>query len=211
MSGSSIFLINKNFEGHEEYEFANSWFFSPVIWSVLSDKYLPRDMFGHIQSMISFNGNEVFTKINNIMNNSDLNYERVCWELSNQQVFFTKDKKIVSDSIREFLNANNKYDVDEEDNISVLSRDHIIERWNEIADCIDEIDENEYPYFVFKNTSVDDSVESWFLDWDNEKDCEISKALTDNSNLVTEFVIIENGIIIDFIGNEKIKEWLKNR
>ena len=61
MSESSLWLIDKNFYGYEKYEFKNSWLFSPVLWNVLSDKYLPR-MYGHIQSLTGPFGQDVFKK-----------------------------------------------------------------------------------------------------------------------------------------------------
>ena len=114
MSESSLWLIDKNFYGYEEYEFKNSWLFSPVLWNVLSDKYLPR-MNGCIQSLTGLFGRDVFEKINLIMNESENDYERFCWEFSHQQIFNTKDKTLVSNAIRQFLELNNKYYVSEED------------------------------------------------------------------------------------------------
>lgn len=67
MSCSSLYGIKKDYVGEELYEYKNSWLFSPVVWSVLSDKYLPRDAYGYVQSIIGMNGNEVFSKINNII------------------------------------------------------------------------------------------------------------------------------------------------
>jgi len=33
--------MNNKYEGFEVKEFANSWLFSPVVWDVLFEKYLP--------------------------------------------------------------------------------------------------------------------------------------------------------------------------
>lgn len=207
MSESSIWLIDKKFVGHEEYEFNNSWFFSPAIWSVLSDKYLPRDMFGHIQSIISPYGNDVFKKLNKIMNESENDIERFCWEFSHQQIFASKDKTLVSNAIRKFLELNKDYNYNKEDGVGLLQREHIIKRWMEIADCIDEFDAEKYPYFVFKNTSVDDGVERWFTKWNEETDDVEETSLLELDEFVTEFVIVENNHIVDFKRNT---EYLKN-
>ena len=91
MSCSSIWLVDNDYIGCEEYTFQDSWLFSPVIWMVLSDKYLPRDCFGNIQNLI-FRGQRVWSEINSIMNSSDADYERICWELTNQNIFFTKEQ-----------------------------------------------------------------------------------------------------------------------
>lgn len=200
MSYSSLYGIKNNYVGEELYEYGNSWLFSPIVWSVLSDKYLPRDMYGYVQSVIGMHGNEVFLKINNIMNNSNNTPDRICWEMSNQQIFFTKDKECIVNNIHKFIEQNKEYDRHREDNISALEREHIVERFNEIANDILSLDENEYPYFVFKNTSVDDGVERWFYTYD-ENDEYADKSLKDWDKIIAEFVIIKDDKITNFVNN----------
>jgi len=204
MSSSSLYGITKDYKGKKIIDYKNSWLFSPVVWSVLSDKLLPRK-YGYIQNVIGFGGQEVWKNINNILNNSDFLTDRVLWELSGQEIFKTKDKNIVADCIRDFLKVNSKYDKSDEDNVSVLKRDHIIERWNEIATDIENLNEEKYPYFVFKNTSVDDSVENWFFKYNEESDEYEERGLNECQDLVTEFVIIENDSIVDYIPNTEYK------
>lgn len=204
MSCSSLYGITKDYKGKEIIEYKNSWYFSPVVWSVLSDKLLPRK-YGYIQNVIGSSGQEVWKNINNILNNSDFLADRVVWELSNQEIFKTKDKNIIADCIRDFLKVNSKYDKSDEDNISVLKRDHIIERWNEIATDIENLNEEEFPFFVFKNTSCDDSVAYWFIKYNEESDEYESRGLDECEDLVTEFVIIENNSIVDYIPNTEYK------
>ena len=84
-----------------------------------------------------------------------------------------------------------------------LEREHIIERFNEISDSIMSIAESQYPYFVFKNSSCDDEVERWFAKYDSEIDEHVPSSLKDFPELVTEFVVIENENIKEFIGNDK--------
>lgn len=204
MSSSSLYGITKDYKGKEINEYKNSWYFSPVVYSVLSDKLLPRKH-GYIQNVIGFGGREVWNNINNILNSSDFLADRVLWELSNQNIFKTKDKRIIADCIKDFLKINNKYDKSDEDNISVLKRDYIIERWNEIATDIENLNEEEFPFFVFKNTSCDDSVESWFLKYNEESNEYESRGLNECEDLVAEFVIIENNSIVDYILNIEYK------
>lgn len=204
MSSSSLYGITKDYKGKEIIEYKNSWLFSPVIWSVLSDKLLPRK-YGYIQSVIGFDGQEVWKNINNILNNSDYLTDRVLWELSNEEIFKTKDKNIITNCIRNFLKVNSKYDKSDEDDVSVLKRDHIIERWNEIATDIENLNEEEFPFFVFKNTSCDDSVESWFIKYNEESDEYEERGLNECQDLVTEFVVIENDSIVDYIPNTEYK------
>ena len=80
--------------------------------------------------------------------------------------------------------------------------EHILERFEEVANFIKEIDENKYQYFVFKNTSVDDNVISWFVNYGFD-DENIAKTLKDVDEHVTEFVIIKNGKIEEFVPNIK--------
>ena len=204
MSSSSLYGITKDYKGKEIIEYKNSWLFSPVIWRVLSDKLLPKKH-GYIQDVIGFGGQKVWKNINNILNNSDFLTDRVLWELSNEAIFKTKDKNIIADCIRDFLKVNSMYDKSDEDNVSVLKRDHIIERWNEIATDIENLNEEEYPFFVFKNTSCDDSVKFWFIKYNKESDEYEEQGLNECQNLVTEFVIIENNSIVDYIPNTEYK------
>ena len=65
------------------------------------------------------------------------------------------------------------------------------------------IDENEFPYFVFKNTTVDDNVERWFEKYDEESDEYISCAMSENTdNFYREFVFIKDRKIDKFVSNK---------
>lgn len=59
MSHSSLYGIKKDYTGEEIYKYRNSWWFSPIIWTVLSDKVLPRGFMGRIQSVIGIDGDDV--------------------------------------------------------------------------------------------------------------------------------------------------------
>lgn len=205
MSCSSLYGIKADYTGEILCEYKNSWWFSPVVWSVLSDKTLPKVM-GCIQHVIGMHGADVWKKINTKMNNSTNTSDRICWELSNQQIFFTKDKDCIAYNIRKFVEQNKGYDKSGEDNLSALEREHIIERFNEIADSILELDESEYPFFVFKNTSCDDGVERWFEQYDDKQDEYLECSMKDNiDNFYAEFVVIENGEIVKFISSREFK------
>lgn len=206
MSSSSIYGIRKDYTGEEILEYKNSWWFSPIIWSVLPDKYIHdyiQTPFGFKKEIIGMDGKDVWTRTNKSINECDNTLDRICWEMSNQQIFHTSDKQIISDSIMQFLKQNDTYDVSEEDNIPVLKREHIIERFTEIANDILLIDENEFPYFVFKNTTVDDGVERWFEKYDEESDEYISCAMSKNTdNFYAEFVFIKDRKIDKFVSNK---------
>ena len=206
MSYSSLFGIKKDYTGECICDFKNSWLFSPIVMAILPDKYIPQFIktpFGFKKSIISDMSGEVFNKTNERVNNCKNTADRVCWELANQQIFSTKDKQIVFDSIHKFIEQNKAYNKSDEDGISSLEREHIIERFNEIADEILGLDEDEYPYFVFKNTSVDDEVERWFFKEDENGEY-VEASLKENiDNFCAEFVVIENGEIKGFVSNKE--------
>ena len=202
MSCSSLWVMDKEYNGSVEAEFQNSWYFSPIVWDILLDKYMHDEIqtpYGYKKSFMS--DNSLFPKLNEIINNCNCMPDRICWEMSNQQVFFTKNKEVICNSIKDFIKINSNYDKDKEDNISPLEREHIIERFNEIADEILQLNENESPYFIFKNTSCDDNVEYWFSKYDENEREYNSISLKEQSKRVTEFVIINGDDNINFISN----------
>lgn len=202
MSGSYLFVIDKNYKGGALCEYPNSWLFSPSIWDVLEDKYLKEDEWGMKPRVIGV-GTSAWGDINAIMNQSENTEERVCWELSNQQIFYTKDKDVIADNILLFIKNHKKYgqkDVVTKEKECLLTKEHIIERFKQISTDIKKLDETKFPYFVLKNTSCDDSVEYWF-EYDEKKKRE--KTLKDWDELPVEFVHIENGKITGFTRVEK--------
>jgi len=198
MSYSSLWVMDKNYVGSENTEYSNSWLFSPIAWDVLLTKYMPHksvNPFSHSKcSFLSATmfDNTVNNTLNRLINNTDEQSDRVLWELCNQQVFSSKDRKFVSDSIKRFLEINKKYD-----NHLVLNSD----RWNEIAEDILRIDETEWPYFVFKNSSCDDNVEYWFSKYNEDEDEYEERSLKDVEKYVCEFVVVEDNKISKFISN----------
>lgn len=205
MSYSSLYGITGRYHGKRIKEYKNSWLFSPVIYRVLPDKYIPEEIktpYGYKKGIIGPNGSDVWVKTNEKINHCQNTQDRICWEMANQQIFFTKDRKCIADSIRKFAGQNKEYDRTN-DGTCPLGQEHIIERFHEIAADIENLDETEYPYFVFKNTSCDDSVENWFCgDYDEEADeCE-EKSLKDHDEFLAEFVVIRDGEIAEFISNE---------
>lgn len=204
MSCSSLWVMDKNFVGYELTEYSNSWLFSPIVWDVLLDKYMRADIqtpFDYKKSFITDSTGQLFNKLNQIINGCDAFFDRIIWEMSNQQIFYTKDKQLVSNAIKEALETNSQFDKSNEDNIGPLAREHIKERWLEIAKDISEIDEEEYPYFIFKNTSCDDGVEYWFSKF-NEDEQEYEKSSLKQFDIfVAEFVEISENHIINFTGN----------
>ena len=201
MSCSSLWVMDKEYNGSVEAEFQNSWYFSPIVWDILLDKYMHDEIqtpYGYKKSFMS--DNSLFPKLNEIINNCNCMPDRICWEMSNQQVFFTKDKDVIADNIRQFVKLNKKYDK-AIDGTYPLELDHIISRFNDIADEIEKTDENVSPYFIFKNTSCDDNVENWFSKYDEETEDYVDSSLKELENRVTEFVFIENNKIIKFISN----------
>ena len=204
MSYSSLWGIRPDYVGEEICDYRNSWLFTPVIIGILPDKYIPWEIhtpYGYKKSIIGMGGDDIWRKTNDEVNHCENTPDRICWEISNEQIFFTKDRKCIADNIRKFVRQNKKYDRTNEGKYP-LEHEHIIERFNEIAKDIEELNEKEYPYFVFKNTSCDDNVEYWFIgDYNEETEEYEEKPLKDWNKFLAEFVVIENGRIIKFISN----------
>ena len=204
MSCSSLYGIKKDYTAEEICDYTNSWYFSPIVYGVLPEKYIPHEIetpYGVKKGIISPYGDEIVRKTNEKVNVCGNTPDRICWELSMQNIFFTKDKAVISESIRKFVEQNKQYDKSKDDGIGALERDHIIERFNEIATDISELDEEEYPYFVFKNTSCDDGVERWFSKYNKETNDYKERPLSELEEFVAEFVVIKDGEIKDFIRN----------
>lgn len=150
MSRSSLWVITKDLKGEETFEYSNSWLFSPIVWDELLHKYMPElGLKTNFITLTMFN-KEAAVKLNTLLNESNCFQDRILWELCNQQIFYSTDKKLVSEAITFFVSAYIK---------GKEYGDHIIERFNEIANDISEIDE---PYFVLKNSSCDDAIERTF-------------------------------------------------
>ncbi|WP_143314553.1 hypothetical protein [Clostridium sp. HBUAS56017] len=196
MSTSSLWVMDENFIGERLTEFNNSWLFTPIADDILFQKYLPHKVmtsYGKTNFMTAaMFDNSIFEELNRKINSSQIKEDRIVWELTNQQVFFSKDKKLISDCIIKFLETNKKYTTDLEG--------HIFNRFEKISNEIRDICKNNYPYFVFKNTSCDDGVECWFEKYDEESEEYIKSSLKELDKHVTEFVAIE-GDNINFTSN----------
>ena len=206
MSKSSLWGINKAYVGEELIEYQNSWLFTPIITQVLCEKYVPEMLqtpfpFRKKQVIVSLDLNSIWSAANEKVNSCDNTPDRVCWEMSNQNIFCTKDKKCIAEAIRVFVKQNTQYDISETDRIGSLCREHIIERFNKIANDIEALDEEKFPHFVLKNTSCDDGVERWFYEYNEETDEREEKSLEDWNEFIAEFVVIVNGKIEKFVSN----------
>lgn len=200
MSSSSLWGLDKEYRGAELEEFSNSWYFSPIAWDMLFQKYLPErtvSQFGTKGTYMTaaMFDNTIEHDLNQKINNSEVSEDRIVWEFAMQQVFFTKDKEVVSDAIKRFMDINKEF--------AEECGDHIFERFNEVAEAISNLDESEYPNFVFKNTSVDDNVEFWFRKYNEEEEEYDEVSLREMDKTVTEFVYIEDGKITGWKNNVK--------
>lgn len=200
MSRSKMYGIRSDYTGTVLFEYPNSWLFSPNIWEMLPNKYIPdyiETPYGYKLMIIEPHyGPKVWSKTNEKVNNCDNTPDRVCWELSNQNIFSTNDKDLIADSIIKFTEQNIQY-------LEASKPENIIKRFSEIASNIRSIDEKEYPYFVFKNTTCDDGVENWFEKYDEETGEYIECSMIQNSDhFLTEFVLFKDGKIDKFVSSE---------
>lgn len=204
MSYSSLYVLDTEFHGLVDKEYKNSWWFSPIVWDVLLDKYLHDEIqtpYGYRKSLIMDHDGTLQRKLNDLINNCNSFSDRICWELSMQQVFFTKDQDVVKQGILDFVTNNAAFGAQRDDE-PLLTKDHIAGRFREIAEDIGVVEPELYPHFVFKNTSVDDHVEYWFTDGEGDE-----RSLKDWDKFITEFVQIDNGKItfannLEFFGKD---------
>jgi hypothetical protein len=201
MSYSSLWTIDKNFIGSEQAEFKNSWCFSPIAWDIILNKYIPQG--GNKRNFLteSMFNKSLFKELNDKVNNSSTQEDRILWELSSQQIFSSKDKNFIADCINKFLDINENYTND--------LGEHIFDRFKEVANEIHNIDENEYPYFIFKNSSCDNEVERWFEKYNEEIDEYEECSLLDFKDDVAELVIIVDNKVSGFITNSKLANQIK--
>jgi hypothetical protein len=199
-------MIDKAMKLQDEIEYRNSWLFTPLIWDVLFHKYLPNKcMNRYTGEKDSFLGavmcnNSIHTTLNDKINSSRNFDDRVLWEIANQQIFFTKDKSMVSEAIKRFYEENKSSE-------KLMAEDHIRDRFYEVSNDIDTLTGDSY-CFVFKNSSVDDGVVSWFRKYNAETEEYDDVSLLDAADPVAEFVLIE-GNTITFVKNTDIKEYVK--
>lgn len=153
----------------------------------------------------------VFEHLNDKINNCDNMPDRICWELSNQQIFFTKDKECIVENIHKFVEQNKGY-YKFDDGVSALEKDHVVERFLEIASDILSLDEIIYPMFILKNTSVDETVSELFYIQNDEtgkyEDCLLDNHI--NKCPYHDFVAIADGTL-EFILHDEFdfKEYRK--
>lgn len=205
MSSSSLWGINEKLYGEEILEFKNAWLFTPVACDILFQKYLPQKInspYGkrNYMAAIMFD-NSIHRELNVKINNCGIQEDRIVWEMTNQQMFYVKDKQFIADCVDKFLVTNKKF--------TGALGDHIFDRFSEIAKAILELDENEHSYFVFKNTSVDDGVEYWFETLNEETDEYEKRSLLDLDNYVTELVVVRDNCVDKFVSNTELKSFLR--
>jgi hypothetical protein len=198
MSYTSLWVIDNKWSGKEHTTYQNSHLFPPIVWNILMCKYitaLERSNTYRVDTQylcwvgLCFDKAEErkrFNMLNERINNCDVQYDRVLWELSNLSVFNAKDKEFVADCIEKFVENNFS-------NSEYKDSDHIKERFSEIAKDIRELPKR-CKYFVIHPTSCDDNVERWFS----------NKRLCSWDELVCEFTLIENNKVIGFSDNLKM-------
>ena len=198
MSYTSLWEIDKNWSGKEYTTYKNSHLFPPVVWDILMCKYIKpceRTEYNKVQtSYLCWVGfcfdekerNRRHNMLNERINSSDIQYDRVLWELSSLSVFNAKDKDFVADCIEKFVEINFTHSEYEDSK-------HIKKRFYEIAKDIRKLPKR-CKFFVIHPTSCDDNVEWWFY----------NHRLSYWNKFVCEFTIIENNKVIGFSDNLKM-------
>ena len=201
MSNSSLWSVDKEFMGEELVEFKNSWLFAPIVWDVLFEKYMPEKVYGRFGKqnfMTAIMFDETIEQ--DLVKRIDGIEDEILWCMASQYMFDISDKDLIVRCIRDFLKVNEK--------LTKQLGDHIQERFNEVADAINNLDEKESSYFIFKNTSCDDNVEYWFEEYNEEIDEYENSSLLTKTQALTLLVVIENNKVAEVIPNNKLKEYL---
>lgn len=171
MSYSSIYIIDQDTHLSNIIKYSNSWLFAPVVYEIILNSYIQDELhtsYGIAKSLFTSDGDRLFRITNKAVNNSSIMSDRVAWEVSNQQIILVKDKEFIADSLLKFVD-DHKNDVMLYNKENNLEYDHIANRFKKIAEDIRNIDSDK-KYFIFKNTSVDDSIEYFFTQHDEELD-----------------------------------------
>jgi len=188
MSYSYLYGVDVDGKGVVLKEYRNSWSFSPKVWDILAEKFsIPNGFLLGIE--------ELEKTVDSLEVD---NFERHIWELTMQRGIFSEDKEIIVSAIQNFIERYIGFSVQRQysSKREVYTSDNF-DRFREIAKDIEEIDVDKYPYFIFKNTSVDDNVESLFSGWCEETDESLEKTLYDDDNDCW-FVLFDQNKITDY-------------
>lgn len=196
MSYTSLWIIDKKWSGKEYTTYRNSHLFPPVVWDILMCKYIkPGERNLGLISNTSFLAwmlcgaskeemNRRIGMLNERINSSEIQYDRVLWELCNLSVFNAKDKDFVAECIERFVENNLDRSPKYKD------YDDIKSRFFEVAKDIRNLPKR-VKFFVIHPNSVDDNVEWWFC----------GKRLCSWDKFVCEFTLIEDGKVVGFSDN----------
>ncbi|ADO59918.2 hypothetical protein [Paenibacillus polymyxa] len=204
MSYSSLWAMNANLDGVEIREFQNPWLLSPIAWDILYEKYLPNEIDGEYGKksfrLASRLDHDLFNRFSDIIYNCDNQEDRVIWEFSKQQIFFTKDKNFIAESLQQFI-ANNP----------VIAKDVSDHRFKEVAYEVLNLNQEKHPYFVFKNSSIINDVVCWFESFNAQSEEYTPRSLKHIDKIVADFVLIQDRSILGFKNNVEFCKELFNK
>ena len=151
---SSLWVMNGSLRGIKEKEFDNKSIFNFTIWNILCAKYISE------YQKLKFDEDYIYNPKRLNIENLELLYSRVyssdsmtdkiILELSNQQIFSSNNKDLVSNCIINFLDENKE---------SKYLNPEIIKVFYQIAEKIKYIDWYNYPYFMYE---IKNGMSEWF-------------------------------------------------
>lgn len=190
MSYTSLWVIDEKWSGIEYRQYPNSWLMPPVVWDVLMQKYIDAGERNGVDSYLvcvcacsAKIRDERWALLNNRINNTENQVDRILWELAGLSVFSAKDKEFVANCIEDFVRENQIINIQ-------LQTPPVIQRFFAIANDIRSLPQR-VKYFVIHPNSVDDSVEWWFD----------RKRLSSWDKFVCEFTLIEDNKVVGFSTN----------
>lgn len=214
MNMCRLYVMDKRYNGTVLKSFDDTLWFTPVVWHILLEKYVAELFVRNpkLRHQIGKEaGRQAIHQLNDRLALIDEKTDRVCWELSHEQVFFTKDKEVIADALLQFTVQN--LDVIRIKGESLLESRKVFNRFTELAAAIRGLDENVHPYFVFQSTGVDDNVRDWFRVINEKTGQYETRTLRDAKDVYTEFVYIKrDGRIHGFYTNlEYFEEFAKDK
>ena len=180
MAFTSLWEIDENWNGFQYKKYDNALLFVPKIWDILMCKYIDSEERENIENCITWisrNRIRNLSKLNNRINNSLDQVDRIMWEISLLSVFNKKDSQFVAKCIIDFVE---KYTL----------TDRVRERFLGIANDIKNLQKH-CKYFVIDGSSINANVEQWF------SNCRLSSWTTK----VCEFTIINDNMIVGYEDN----------
>lgn len=205
---SSLWGIDNTNKPHMLNDYDNFNTFASNLKVILTEKHLQDDV-ENLSNRIGLkrklqlgrnSANLMKDKLDSILSSGVHTQDQICWLLVNHYVFFTKDKQLVVDAIYNFVEENKEYNK-YPNGLTALEMPHVKKRFLKIANDISDINEEEHPYFVFKESDADREVTGWFKMFNEEKQMFVDVSLDRHPIPYAKFVNFVDGRVDSFVNS----------